>query len=185
MAVLALPRQKQILFGLLGVIGLIVWVNFFLIPQRRAWVTGRSRIQALRGEIASVRQKLNQLPVLENELANVAAQYPLPAVAVATEEQLPQLLEKIAQTAHLSQVRLLGVKPKGGLNRPVPDPSGFLVLSVLVEASAGYHELGMFLDALERSEALVRVQEMKIQADPKDRWHHQASFLLQVYYPTK
>jgi len=175
-------QERQLLIGIVSVIVAVVWVNFFVIPQRRVLSEVSTQVQALRAQVIEARQGLAQRPALEAEVASLGAEYELPADALPPEEQVPELLKVITEVAKASQVGLLTVKPKVDLGQIAPGPSGYLELPIEIAASGGYHEIGTFLDALERSPSLLlRVQRFQIQANPQDLWHHQALFVLQAY----
>ncbi len=175
------PEQRKILLGIGAGIGLVAWMAFFFVPQCGKWAAGYSKVTELRRKISETHQGLSQLSGVEQALARLRAQYELPAVTPPPEEQLPELLEMIAQTARSSQVSLLSVKPKENLSQLSAGPTGYLELPIQLEASAGYHQIGKFLDLLEHSESLVRVQKLKIQSNPDDLWKHQATLILQAY----
>ena len=178
---LAPEQQKKIFSGLCAVIGVVVWFNFFFAPQWRRWSQGRPEVGRLRQEATRIREGIGQIPVMEAELSSLTEQYKLPAVSQPPEEQLPQLLEEIAKMAHAAQVRVVAVKLKKDLGVLTPGPSGYLELPMQLEVAAGYHQLGAFVDALERSERLVRIQEFGISGDSQDLWRHPAVFILQAY----
>lgn len=173
--------QKKVLVGLLSVIGFALWLNLFLIPRQSIVGQVRWELRSLREKIQATREGIGRLAETEARLQQLAAQHELSGLYVPAEEQLPQLLEKIAQLARSSRVRLVSVKPKADLGKLVPGPSGFLEVPVWVNTVGGYHAIGSFLDAVERSESLVRVQEFEIRSNSQDPWQHQVSFLLQVY----
>jgi len=175
-------QERQLLIGIVGVIVVVVWVNFFVIPQRRTLSEVSGQVHTLRAQVVEARQGLAQRPALEAEAARLAAEYELSADALPPEEQVPELLKAITEVAQASQVGLLTVRPKVDLGQITPGPSGYLELPIEIAASGGYHEIGTFLDALERSPSLLlRVQRFQIQPDPQDLWHHQALFVLQAY----
>ncbi len=174
-------RQKQIVVGISSIVFLIIWLPFFVVPQRESLADLQARVKKVRSEVAEVRAKMVQLPAMETELRQLASQYDSAVITTPPEEQLPELFEMIAQAARNSQVRLIGVKPKVEIGQVTPGASGFLELPVQVDASGGYHQLGMFVDALERSKSLLRIEELKIQQDPKDIWHHEATFIIHAY----
>ncbi len=175
-------QQKQILFGLGGLIFLVVWVNFFALPQGRKWSEDHARLQSLRGEAAQLKQRLAQMPQMEAEIQRLSSQAGLPISSLPPEEQLPELLKAITETARKTQVRLVGAKPKADVNKLTPGSSGYLELPVFIGVSGGYHQMGVFLDTLESSpNLLLRVREFGIMGDAEDLFHAKAFFLLQAY----
>lgn len=172
---------KRILAGCGAVVLSFLWLGFYVAPQRKVSADLNQRVKTLRQDLIQTRERITQLPDMEQELRRLLSQHEAAVVPAAPEEQLPEMLDSIAQMAKGFQVRLVSVKPKADLNQLTPGVSGYLELPVEILASAGYHQLGSFLDALEDSENLVRVSEFKVQADPGDPWHHQVNLVLQVY----
>lgn len=162
-------------------VGGVVWLNFFFIPQQRNLSTLSPKLTDLRRKVGQTRQQLGGLPALAAELDRLRRQYQFSGPIPPAEEQLPDLLEKITRAGRSASAQLLVVKSKGDLAQLTPGPSGYLEVPIEVVASAGYHQIGMFLDALERSENLIRIKEFHIEPDPRDIWHHQATFLFQAY----
>ena len=174
------PDRKQILMILGAAVGFLGWLALFFIPMLGNWIQKQPQAQELRSQIGEARQKLNQSAQREKELKDLRLQYELTGAATA-QQQLPDLLGGIGQAARTSGVRLEAVKPKVDIGQLIPGPSGYLELPLEVNAVAGFHQLGAFLDVLERSDRLIRVQEFKIRRDSKDIWNHQATFILQSY----
>lgn len=174
-------QQKQILFGVLGAIGLTVWLSLFLLPQQRAMEQARLQLQELQGQVDQMHQGLAQMPAMEEQIAQLTAQYQLPVFTKPPEQQLPELLEMISQTARRAQVRVVVAKPKADVNKLLPGPSGYLELQMAVGLVGGYHQIGTFLDALERSGSLLRVRELAVIHGSEDLYHHQAAVLFQAY----
>jgi len=175
-------QQKQVLFGLVGLIFLVVWVSFFALPQGRIWSENHSRLQSLRQEVTQLKQRLAQMPQMEAEIQKLSSQEGLPSSPLPPEEQLPELLKAITEVARKAQVRLVGAKPRTDVNKLTPGASGYLELPIFIGISGGYHQTGLFLDALENSPNLVlRVREFGIMGDAEDIFHPKAFFLLQAY----
>jgi len=172
---------KQIFVRLLAGIGLVLWVVFFILPQSRMSAQARLEILAIQQKLAGVREDLKRLPAMKDELTRLTTEGVFSSVSRPPEEQLPELLGSIAQMARTSQVRLLAVKPKMELNALTPGPSGYLEMPLYLEAAAGYHQIGAFLDLLENSQHLVRLDEFNIKSDDTDPWRHRAVFTLRAY----
>ncbi len=165
-------------FGIL--VGLFLWGRFFVGPQQEASAQLHSSLEKVRRDVAVTHQKISHLPALQAEINRLMMQEPM-TVEASPEEQLPEIFKVIAQEAKTAQVRLLGVKTQEEISQVTPSPTGFLELPVQVDVTAGYHQLGQFLDLLEGSNNFFRVQGLKIQSNPNDVWHHQATVLLDVY----
>ena len=172
---------RRILWVLVGIVGLILWVCFFLIPQWRISSEVGPRVRTLRKQLSQARQRISHGNELEARMQQATTEHQLPSVIPPLEEQVPELLERIAQAALKSEVHLLMVKPQEDYNQLAPGPSGYLELPVRIEASAGYHQIGQFIDTLENSENLVRLYDVRIQSDAADIWRHHTMLTLLTY----
>ncbi len=173
-------RQRQILIGLGVAVVLVAWTNLFFLPQRKVLRELGPQVKSLRREMTKVRQALARQSDLEGELSRLSGEAQRVGV-FSPEEQLPELLGQITQLAKETGVKLHSVKPKKRLSELAAGPSGFLELPIQLEASAGYHQIGAFLDRLEQSEILFRTEEMTIEPDRKNLFSHQVNLLLLAY----
>lgn len=179
--VLTPRQQRQLLFGIGGGIGFIAWVSLFLIPQQQALVVVQPQVKNLREQLKTTRQELAERSAMEARVAELSSTYGFPAVVPPPEQQLPDLLKAIGETARRHQVHFLAAKPKSDVNKLTPGPSGYLELPIFVVVSGGYHEMGTFVDALENSSHLLRVRELAIRGNPENPYHHVGGLLLQAH----
>ena len=175
--------KKKILFGVLAVVGLAVGFNFLLAPQWGRWIRQGTELRSLRKQVAETRRLLAQLPGVEQNRQRLSGQVAIRPTAVPPQERFPELLDRITQLARASHLRLTSLKPTTEISALAPGPSGYLEVPIELTASAGYHPIGAFLDALENSEHLLRVRELEIAADGQDLWNHRTRILLQAYLP--
>lgn len=174
-------QQKQILFGVMGFIGFIAWLQLFLLPQRGALAQTRLQLQELRAQADQVRQGLAGQAAMEAEISRLREEYKLPEVMKPPEQQLPELLELISHVARQSGVRVVAAKPKADVSKLLPGTSGYLELPILVLVAGGYHPIGTFLDALEQSETLLRVRELSVVDNEENLYEHTGAILFQAY----
>ena len=156
-------KQRRILAVVLAVVGLFFWLQFLILPQTRSVGRLGSELTALRGKVESMQRDLRQLPEMEKKRAELAARTSAPVVSAPPEEQLPNLLDKIAQFARAARVRVVTLRPKQELAQAQVGPSGTLEIPLELVATAGYHQVGRFLNQLEQSDSLVRLRDLEIQ----------------------
>ncbi len=165
-----------------GAVGLVLWIGLVVLPQQRALADRSATVRTRQGQLAEVRRGIAQRPAMEAEVARLAQAYRVPGQVPPVEEQLPGLLKVITETAKTTQVALLVLRPKADLGVIAQKAGGYVEVPLEISASGGYHELGAFLDGLEQSPALLfRVERLGIQPDPKDLWHHRATFMVRLY----
>lgn len=180
-------NQKQVqklLIGLVGVMAFFVWHQLFLMPQQKTHRELRVQVSQLAARVSLAKQKTSKLPEMRQTLGSLAPDgeaeemnKPLPP-----EEQLPALLDYIAQTAKRSGVHVVSVRSQAPIAELIVGESGRLELPLEVEVEAGYHAIGIFLDSIEQAESfLVRIKTFRLFGNPEDIWKHKARFLFHVY----
>ena len=174
-------RQRQMLFGFLALIGTVFWVQFFLLGQLKAAARQGSELRKLEDQAARARRAAQQLPALEKELELLAGQSAVPGSSAPPQEQLPDLLERIAQAARAAHVRVVSLRPKQDLAQAGTGQGDYLEIPLELEANGGYHPAGRFLDSLEQSDCPIRLRELEIAPGNQDLWNHRVRILMQAY----
>ena len=174
-------QQKKVLYGVLAVVGLVVWLNFLLVPQWKQWGRQGTELKSLQEQVTQARRLLAQLPGVEQNQALLSSQVAIRPTLISPQEQLPELMDRIAQVARASRLRLSSLKPGAEISGLTAGPSGYVEVPIEIETLAGYHQVGAFLDALESSEHLLRVQSLEIATGGRDMWNHRTRITLQAY----
>ncbi|MDO8730247.1 MAG: type 4a pilus biogenesis protein PilO [Candidatus Omnitrophota bacterium] len=182
MAELTPQQQKQmrLLAAVLSVVGGFFWLQLLIIPQTRTAGRQGSELTVLRSKVERMRRDLQHLPEMEKKRAELAARYSSPSVSGPPEEQLPGLLDRIAQFARTAHVRVVTLRSKQDLAQVQVGPSGYLEIPLELVATAGYHQVGRFLDQLEQSDSLVRLRELEIHPG-KELWDQEIKMLLLAF----
>ena len=175
-------RQRRLLAGFLAVVGAVLWTQFLFLPQFRTAGRLGHELKTLRVQMTRAQRDLGQMGLLEKKRTPLTNPYSIPAPTLPPEEQLPDLLEKITQAARASHVRVTALRPKQDFAQMQMGPSGYLEIPLELLATAGYHQVGHFLDALERSESLVRLRELEIRPNNNnDLSNHQVKMVLLAF----
>lgn len=184
---MALPRltpaqtRSWVIRGV-GAVGVILWIGLIVMPQQRAVADLSVTVRTRRAQLAELHRGMAQRSAMEAEITRLAQQYRVPGQMPSPEEQLPEVLKVITETAKATQVGLLTVRPKTDFGTMAQKTGGYVEVPLEISASGGYHELGAFLDGLEQSPSLMfRVERLGIQPDPKDLWRHHATFMVRLY----
>ena len=155
-------RQLRLLAVVFSAVGLVFWLQFLIIPQTGSAARLGSELTGLQIKVERVRRDVQRLPEMEKKRDELAAQYSVSSVSTPPEEQLPDLLDKIAQFARATHVRVVTLRVKQELTQVQVGPSGYLEIPLELVATAGYHQVGRFLGQLEQSDSLVRLRELEI-----------------------
>lgn len=138
-----------LLAGLGVALSVLVGYNAFYVPQRKQ--AHLSRLQAAEEQATQAMQA---------EVAALLAQVERYRTRLPEEPDPSALARDVVALAEQAGVQLTNIA------RSAPEPlhgsPGFTLLTVTLTGTASYHQLGGFLDALERSERFLRVERFEI-----------------------
>ncbi|MBI3011839.1 MAG: type 4a pilus biogenesis protein PilO [Candidatus Omnitrophica bacterium] len=118
-------------------------------------------------------------------------------VFLPPQEELPAVIERLSALANQTQVKIETISPQRSLvdhakadvnpdtdkpPQPGPGPKGYEEVLIQVEALAGYHQLGAFLNAVEAGDRVVRVATLRMVGNPRDLKRHQIKLWLRAYF---
>ena len=184
MAKITLSKQEQqtlALAALIGIVVLYVYAAYIVGPlwgklgklgqdikAARAQVQGLEQVAA---NETAIRQQHTELNETVASLRNV-----LPG-----EEALPQVIEFLSDLASQTQVKIQTIFPQRSLEeavdakKPAQGPSEPLVykrIPIQLDASAGYHQLGAFLNLIERAGRGVQITSLRISLNNREPKRH-------------
>lgn len=146
-----MPVRITILVATMVVLGgLFVW--FYYIPQNE-------EIEKVKGEIATIEQKLNKAKIMvrrlkqfEAEWAELDAQYKEALKLLPNTKEIPTLLKTITQLGSDSQLEFRLFSPQR--ERP---QDFFIEIPVSIEVSGTYHNVAVFFDKVGAMERIVNI----------------------------
>lgn len=192
------PEQRALLVT--GVLALVIgwlYAAYLVLPLRRE--AGR-----LAREAQSARQRIGTLEAAVANEDSLRAQYQQwdekvksLRVFLPPQEELPAVIERLSALANQTQVKIETISPQRSLGdqtkadanpetdkSPQPGPRGYEEVLIQIEALAGYHQLGAFLNAVEAGDRVVRVATLRMVGNPKDPKRHQIKLWLRAYFAT-
>ncbi len=177
-------QKRYILFGIFGIAALLVYYNLLLRPQFAGFIVHNREFNAVRLRVKSAKAMIVNRERLKTEYAilkeeSVAFSKKLPA-----QQEISSLLEGLSSIAEASNVTILKIKPieviddtskAGTLNQP------YLKFPILIEAKAGYHQLGLFVNKLECMERFINIDDIDIRGNPAEPRRHDMRLRVSTY----
>ena len=192
-------RQQRAILAI-GLSGLVIaWIYFvYLIgPLRRQGAriarqlqTARQQLRALEASVANQQSLQQQYTQWDDKVTALRSLLP-------AREELPAVIERLTALATQTQVKIQAIfpqpsssdqeaakeppketppakagKPGGGkASPPLPLPVVYEDVLIQIDASAGYHQLGTLIGAMESSDKPMRVASLRLVGNPKDPQH--------------
>lgn len=185
----AREQQVILLVGCLGVLILYLYAVFIIGPIRR-------ESRELARDSQNAQEKLRGLETVVANEATVRQQYEQADQAVRglrshlpAESELSQLIQLLTDWADRSQVKIQTISPQRpeavqetGVDQPASDkPVVYEDIFIQIDALAGYHQLGVFLNLIEGSDKPLHLSTLKISGNAREPKRSNIKLLLGTY----
>lgn len=170
---------EWIAFGVLGTIGLILIVSIFFVrptlKQKKALLKEYlKRSEQLRTDeriagkqkalIKSVENYTQDLKKLQKSLPDPSGPFSILAI----------LNEKAQETGTI----FTRIEPKTPPSTESARVTGFEMKDYLIQFNSGYHRLGAFLNRLENTSPFIRIEDVRIRANPNMPGEHEVKVVI-------
>ena len=194
-----LSKQDQQIVALwivCGGIGFWMYASYLVGPLmrdlsavRREVQSSHERLNLLESAVANETLLKNQRDSLEKAVASLRSRLP-------AEEQLPTILERLSDLASQANVKIQTIFPERQTeDRRVPTSSVkatglaenavYKGIPIRVEALAGYHQLGTFLNLIELEDKPMELEGLDISGGRKELKRHNIKLMLKAYVAVK
>ena len=149
------PARKLILV-------LVVVVLIFGLYWQFAYKGKARTINRLRSDLSNKQAKLNEneaiarnLPRFKEEVGKLNAQLAKVVQELPNSREIPNLLETISNLGALNGLEVVYIKPQNDV-----DKGFYAEVPISIKVKGGYHEMGLFLDALSRLPRIINVSDI-------------------------
>jgi len=173
------PKEKQklmVLFGIFAVAGVIMYYNLLLRPQFSKFIVMNRDFQTVKSRIRSAEALIANESRIGKQHDNLAGEVEALEERLPGQDEVSGLLEDFSRVAESSGVKILKIKPLEPLDEIGQSGSGSAFYSdfpILIEARAGYHQCGIFINRLEDMGRFIKIEDIDIKGTAGDpRRHH-------------
>ena len=184
MAELSEKQKLYALFAIFGFAGLILYYNFLLKPQFASFNAKNKEYRVVRGRVKNEEAMIANEASLNRQYDNFQKQAEYLQKRLPAQDQISSLLEDFSSVAESSGVKILRIKP---LEEPVPLNKAkqvnntYTEFPILIEARAGYHQLGAFVNKLETMDRFIKITDIDIAGMEKDPRRHDIKMRIVTY----
>jgi Tfp pilus assembly protein PilO len=117
----------------------------------------KTEIIATEKEWANIKSLENKILLAKEKIDNYEKKLP-------REKDIPTILEYLSDSARKFNVRIVEIKPiKQGKNNKKQN-SIYYTVPISLKAECGYHQLGRFLNKLEKANRFMKINDIEIEA---------------------
>ncbi len=169
-------KNRNFLLG--GVLIVIFLLDYFLVmsPQLKTLRTLNPKISSLATDIKTAKEDIKKINQYRQEIAKLNEQQEKANRRVITNEEVNWVLESISRMANDEHVKIDQIMPlKGSETVLLTNKDGkYYSLPIMVNARCGYHDLGRFLNKVERGDVFLSINDFSFAASGDDTSRHVA-----------
>jgi type IV pilus assembly protein PilO len=143
---------------------LVIAVLIFGLYWQFAYKGKARTINRLRSDLSNKQAKLNEneaiarnLPRFKAEVNKLNQQLGKVVQELPNSREIPNLLETISNLGALNGLEVIYIKPQNDV-----DKGFYAEVPIAIKVKGGYHEMGLFLDALSRLPRIINVSDVTI-----------------------
>ncbi|OGX24213.1 MAG: hypothetical protein A3J51_01440 [Omnitrophica WOR_2 bacterium RIFCSPHIGHO2_02_FULL_45_21] len=179
-------KQKKIILIALGTVtALYIDFTYILKPQTRNLHKLSSELGQVRMSLKQYKKGASEIRALQINLDNLKAKYADSENKIFSESEITTLLDGISKKASACGLKVMQMRPEmlsAEREKEALNSAGLRLLPIALklELTSGYHQLGMFLSALENN-PLISVSQLKINPDSEGFTKHKVELTLKIY----
>jgi type IV pilus assembly protein PilO len=174
-----LQNQSLVVGSFVGLIILLTFYFIFLRPHINQLRQLNPQLLRLTRNVQNTAKDAANIDNLKKKLEDLKAKADFYAQKLPHEKEIPSLLENLSKVAKDSQVKIIEIQPQG---KDIQSRKGmYLEVPVAIKARCGYHQLGRFINELERGPRFIRISDIEIKENPHDSRTHKVRLLLSMF----
>jgi Tfp pilus assembly protein PilO len=173
-------RQVALVACLIGALLLYLYVNFLLLPQISDVAAVYDRANKIRSGVKAAERNVAEIESLKKQVALYRGKIDSYERILPAEQGISKLLEDLSEMAKSANVKIVGITPLSSKQEPRPDQI-YQEIPILINAKAGYHELGRFLADLENSDRFMKIVDIKVMANKAAPKRHDIELMVLAY----
>ena len=180
-------KEKQKIYALIAIFsiaGLALYYSLLLKPQFSGFIAKNKEFRIARDRVKAEELMIANEAGIKRQHENFAKQAEYLEKRLPGQDQISSLLEDFSNVAESSGVKILKIKP---LEAPVAASkqkvanNAYTEFPILIEARAGYHQLGDFVNKIENIDRFIKITDMDVAGIDKDPRHHDIKMRIITY----
>ena len=141
------------------------------------------RVRAVKTRIKTTKEELRHEGELKAERQRLVESLAGYEKRLSREKEVPMLLENMSRMAKESRVKILGITPidKRAKQNVKEGEEVYNEVPIAIRAQGGYHELGNFINKLEKGRRYIQISDIKIAANSTNPKRHSVGLVVYAY----
>lgn len=167
--------EKNQRYFLIGALLFIFLLDYFILmrPQLVTLTKINPEIKLLSRDIEKAQEDIGKLAFYQAEVKGLESQLAQTSQKVKSKEEVSLILEQISRLANQNNIRIDQIMPFMEEQKVLLEDTKrtYYALPIFVQAKSGYHDLGRFLNQLEKNDLFLYVTSFSIITGEDARTH--------------
>lgn len=175
-------RKRYVLLSAFLVFIFLADYLFVMRIQLDTLNTINPRLTILKQDIQDVRDNIPKISSYQIEINKLTEQFQKNGFIIPLKEEVSSILEGISRLANQNKIKIEQMMPvKGAEELLFKNNEGkYYSFSIFVEADGGYHDIGRFLNQIEKDALFKSVSAFSITDNPKDSMNHSVKMTIKA-----
>lgn len=167
--------KKYRYYILVGILLFIFLLDYLILmrPQLVTLTKISPEVKILSQDMEKSRGDIEKIGFYQNEAQRIRTALAQTGQRVRSKEEVSRILEQISRIANQNNIKIDQIMPFAEDQKELlkDGKRTYFALPILVEARSGYHDLGRFLDSLEKDDLFLSLTEFSVVAGEDLRYH--------------
>lgn len=158
----ALLSDKNTIKMVVALFIALLYLGVFFRPKARQFVLGLVEASRTKREIVATKRDWANLDSFKQKTTSLSEKIAYYEKKLPGKKEIPAILEYLSDSARKLNVRITEIKPVEQGQDTEDKDKIYYAVPILLKAECGYHQLGRFLNELERADRFMKISDIEI-----------------------
>ncbi len=164
-----------------GFLLIVFLLDYFLIMKRQMDTlnTFSPKVTLLKQDIAETKDNVQKIDVYKAQIARLKEQLQKSGYKIPSKEEV---LDGISHIAHQNRIKIDQMIPGKGIQEILEKDleEQYYAFPISLEAQGGYHDIGRFVDQLEKDNVYKSIVALTVESNAKDPAQHTVKLIIKT-----
>ena len=178
--------QLLVLSLLVIVIMLVSYFYFFLKPKAAVLREILPEAAALDKEVMETGKLISNIDDFKKEISKLKKEVGQYETKLPTEKEITSILNQLSALASQEQVKIIGIRELGITRDDAEEKErAYKEVPIEIEMKSGYHQLGRFINKIESSDRLMKIESLEINSNYQNLTEHTVKLVISSFVLVK
>jgi Tfp pilus assembly protein PilO len=141
-------------------------LDYFILmrPQLNSLLKIRGNVATMKDDLKEAKENISKLEDYKKDVERLKTEYDIEQTKIRSKEEVSFIMEKISVLADENHIKIDQILPRMEDQKKILDNKklAYFSLPIEIEARAGYHNFGEFINDLERADVYFKISDFSM-----------------------